>query len=525
MKRVNISGFLVLVVMAWVGFACKSSQPATDSSRAVSINFNDKNTTGTITFGGSRSDGKKPLIEWITPVEEKVDGFDRLRLELKVTSDEVLADSNFSVYVAKIKTEGKAGERSLLNKKREYIYSTSVKLDRRYNVNVIEVKLRTPSGVTAKAPLRFAFIKNTVQTKSNWVFPNLVQLSGKPYTHHKEMLKIEMNLDSRQPLTMAELDVVINGKKRKPTQHATLQGGSDGKYYFTDFVNLINKESFQTVHVEVSGQASDVLKVNFVPLTKPNLYIVAIGPKTDLKYTDDDAKDFAALFSRQGGALGNSLYDKVEVITRLGEAATAAEIKGVLEEFKTKYVTDNLKVNDVLAVFISSHGFLMGSDFRIKGDDYKNNRKESTSVSYQDDIIDKLDEIPCKKLIFIDACHSGGASQGEKNSLATSFEINQAIKKLNKIRDGFITIASSQADQYSYEDDTWRNGAFTESIIKGLRDAKADLNQNKIITTEELFKYIEREVPRLVSRIKRKQQKPKMVENDLGDIPIYVVTR
>ncbi|MDX2249397.1 MAG: caspase family protein [Bacteroidia bacterium] len=519
---------LLILSLALLAVGCKPVQTTTTNGDKAVIDFNSASSNGvTITFGEDPKAKNIPVIEWISPIAEKTEGFDHVHIELKVTSEEPLTDANFSVYVAKIKlTDNKAGERPLFKKNNEYFFSANVPLDRGFEMNVVEVRLVTPSGVTVSAPPRFVFIKEKIETELTWISPNIVLYQDKPYTHNDELLPVEFNIQSQGAVTKKDLTIVLNGQRIPATEGATLVQSSNGRYFFKDYIPMANKESFQTVHLEVFGQASEVLKVNFVPLTKPNLYIVAIGPKTDLKYTVNDARDFAALFANQGGSGGNRLYAKVEVLSLLAENATAGEIKGVLEEFRTKYVTQNLKYNDVLAVFISSHGFLNNGNFRIKGDDYKPSRQESTSVSYQDDIIDKLKEIPCKKLIFLDACHSGGATaSGEKSDAVSSYEINLAIQKLNKTREGFITIASSQAEQYSYEDDVWKNGAFTESIVKALGSALADTDRNKIITTTELYDYISKEVPRIVKTVKRQDQVPKLVENDLGDIPLFVVTQ
>ncbi|MEZ4776222.1 MAG: caspase family protein [Bacteroidia bacterium] len=519
------------IAIFWLTFlavGCKPTQTTSTNNGQVTIDF-DKPTTGAvaINFGEDPNRKSAPVIEWISPVAEKTEGYDHVHIELKVTSEEPVTDKDFSIYVAKIKLgDNKAGERPLFKKNNEYFFSANVPLDRAFEMNVVEVKLVTPSGVVVSAPPRFVFIKEKIETELTWISPNIVLYQDKPYTHNDELLPVEFNIQSQATVTKNDMTIVLNGQRIRASEGATLVQSSNGRYFFKDFVPMANKESFQTIHLEVFGQASEVLKVNFVPLTKPNLYIVSIGPKTDLKYTVNDARDFAGLFANQGGAGGNRLYAKVEVLSLLAENATAGEIKGVLEEFRTKYVTQNLKYNDVLAIFISSHGFLNNGNFRIKGDDYKPSRQESTSVSYQDDIIDKLKEIPCKKLIFLDACHSGGATAtGEKGDAVSSFEINLAIQKLNKTREGFITIASSQAEQYSYEDDVWKNGAFTEAIVKALGSAQADTDRNKIITTTELYDYISREVPRIVKTVKRQDQVPKLVENDLGDIPLFVVTQ
>jgi hypothetical protein len=216
---------------------------------------------------------------------------------------------------------------------------------------------------------------------------------------------------------------------------------------------------------------------------------------------------------------GNRLFKSVQSDLLSGSTATASEIKGTIEELLVKHETGVLEGSDLLILFISSHGFLddRNGEFRIQGDDFDAKRALSTSVSYQDDIISILDEIPCKKLIFIDACHSGS---GARSSIA---DLQKEINKLNEKKEGLTVIVSSEGDEESYEDVTWRNGAFTEAILKGLGKAEADENVNGLITIKELFDFISNSVPKMVGDVKGKPQHPRLLNNELGNLSIYVV--
>ena len=141
----------------------------------------------------------------------------------------------------------------------------------------------------------------------------------------------------------------------------------------------------------------------------------------------------------------------------------------------------------------------------------------STSVAFKQDIMNVLDEINCKKLVFVDACHSGA---GQKFNVA---DLNYEIEKLNAVTEGITTFVSSQGDELSYEDSSWKNGAFTEAILKGLKNAEADKDQNYIITVNELSDYLRKEVPRMVMDKKGKPQNPKLLTNDLGDVAIFFI--
>ena len=251
---------------------------------------------------------------------------------------------------------------------------------------------------------------------------------------------------------------------------------------------------------------------------RPNLHILSIGTETNLQYTLKDARDFARLFAGQGRARGNSIFNKVLIDTLFGAKATAHEIKGRIEELKVRYFTGSISPDDVILTFVSSHGFLLDGDFRLQGDDYSPARQRSTSVSFKNEVVNILEAIPCKKIIMIDACHSGGAR-------ANPSDINFEISKLNSIARGLTVLASSRGEEQSYEDALWQNGAFTASIIKGLRQAKADVDNNGIISMHELSLYVSREVAALVKTVKNRSQNPVLINDELGDVAIYVVDR
>ncbi|MFK7907109.1 MAG: hypothetical protein AB8B69_18380, partial [Chitinophagales bacterium] len=67
-----------------------------------------------------------------------------------------------------------------------------------------------------------------------------------------------------------------------------------------------------------------------------------------------------------------------------------------------------------------------------------------------------------------------------------------------------------------------KNGFFTKALLQGLK-GEADYNKNNIVNLEELFTFVQQRVPAMVGIHTKQRQNPKMVRNDLGDLPIYVV--
>lgn len=254
-------------------------------------------------------------------------------------------------------------------------------------------------------------------------------------------------------------------------------------------------------------------------LRKPNLHVLAIGTKpNDLHYTEKDANDFANAFRNQGSWLGggNKLFGKINISTLLGsrDEANTSDIKKAFERLANQYQKGIIRKGDILIVFLASHGFLHKGEFRVQGNDFDPNAPKTYSISYQDMMSD-LEGIDCKKLLFIDACHSGGAR-------ASVQAINEEIKRLSNVRSGLTVMVSSSKNQYSYEDRRWQNGAFTESLLRAF-GGHADKNQDDIVTIKELIAYVNHHVPKMVRRRKNQLQHPKVLQNDLKGLAIYVV--
>ena len=70
-----------------------------------------------------------------------------------------------------------------------------------------------------------------------------------------------------------------------------------------------------------------------------------------------------------------------------------------------------IKSGDMLIVFLSSHGKIVDNRFKILQTGY-NPKYEKLTIDFKTDILEALSNINCKKLIFLDACHSGGAKEG-----------------------------------------------------------------------------------------------------------------
>ena len=163
--------------------------------------------------------------------------------------------------------------------------------------------------------------------------------------------------------------------------------------------------------------------------------------------------------------------------------------------------------------------------------DYSEDFGDLYAVDYNRDIIEPINAIDCKKIVFLDACHSGN---GRKSELIQE-DLSQALHLLNRQVKGATVITSCRNEELSYEDPIWSNGAFTESLLEALNGDfvedeqgtySADRNNDEILTLNEVYLFLERRVPYLVKTVKGSdfQQNPFISLEELSlETPIFII--
>ncbi|MFH0821621.1 MAG: DUF4384 domain-containing protein, partial [Pseudomonadota bacterium] len=95
--------------------------------------------------------------------------------------------------------------------------------------------------------------------------------------------------------------------------------------------------------------------------------------------------------------------------------------------------------------------------------------------------------IDSERVVMItDACHSGGINEGIVGAKAADrfFSVFQGIK-------GKVALASSKADEKSWEDPKYANSVFTHFLLKGLRGEALDKQaKGGTIAVKDLYKYV-----------------------------------
>jgi tetratricopeptide (TPR) repeat protein len=357
-------------------------------------------------------------------------------------------------------------------------------------------------------------------TVLSWVKPGLADLNGDVYVTQSGTLPVWVRINSSQPVDRSNIHLVINGQYQNgdKTRVADLRelvqsktNGNSSVYQYEYKTTIELPDGMSTYKVVYNNEKTEELKVNYQP-SGLNLYVLSIGThNNNLTYPEKDATDMAALFNNQGG--NGKIYRNVYVKQLVGTSATAGNMANQLSMMAGQPYTSN----DVLLVFISSHGFVKNNQLKITGSDFSNLEINQTSLDFNDDVLGKLNDVNCKKFIFLDACYSGVATGKD----ALSLDISKAIETMKGAGTDFTIITSSSNDEKSWEDTAWQNGAFTKAIKEALREGKADANNDHIVTVDELYNYISKQVPAMVSQVKNEQQHPR-IHNRKGDVPIYV---
>ncbi len=249
---------------------------------------------------------------------------------------------------------------------------------------------------------------------------------------------------------------------------------------------------------------------------KPNLYILAVGVSdyadeaANLSYAHTDAASLASKFATMEG----KLFRKVEIRQYLNEDATLFNIKSGIN-----WLERQATQKDMILVFFSAHGALDNKgNLYILPTDYQAHNLFATALNIRD-LTEGMNATPCKKLIFLDACHSGqsGFDLLEFASIK-AVNVNDVVTELVDTEPGVTVMTSSSGKEFSYENPLWGHGAFTKAILEGL-DGEADFNKDEVVSLLELNLYVTERVKDLTDG----RQHPYTPINLFGNIPLFIL--
>jgi uncharacterized caspase-like protein len=195
-------------------------------------------------------------------------------------------------------------------------------------------------------------------------------------------------------------------------------------------------------------------------------------------------------------------------------------------------------------IFIAGHGVLDENlDYFFASYDMDFNNPNQRGIAYED-LEGLLDGIkPLKKVLLIDACHSGEIDKEEVELLATNevqvgeiqfravgnsvkpklgmqntSELTKALFTDLRKGTGATVISSAGGGEYAMESGEWKNGLFTYCMLKGIETKAADQNGDGEIWLKELQEYVQTQVSELSGG---KQQPTSRIENSVLDYRVW----
>nr|WP_286670546.1 caspase family protein [Fodinibius salsisoli] len=270
--------------------------------------------------------------------------------------------------------------------------------------------------------------------------------------------------------------------------------------------HIINKETFEEV--------------------RPDVYVVSIGVSDyqqdayNLQYAAKDAGDVQNLFNEHDWR-GVNYYGKIYRKILTDKQVVRDSVRAV------KQLLEQAGPDDIVMVFLAGHGVLgEESTYYFAGHDmdFKNPGRHGISFG---DIQYLFDGIQARKrVLFMDTCQSGELDESATDiqtdssaihtygdtrivsnlqrgvgalSASASSDKKDEFKLMKELfadfnSTGTVIISAASGTGYALENDTWKNGVFTYSIIQGLAEREADNDGNYRITVSELKEYVLKKV-------------------------------
>jgi hypothetical protein len=216
-------------------------------------------------------------------------------------------------------------------------------------------------------------------------------------------------------------------------------------------------------------------------------------PKAD--YANDDARVFYDYAIRALGV-------KPENIKLLVDAD--ADEVAILKAFRT-WLPSKVRSSTDVYVYYSGHGYPVEDGTGLYLLPLRADREfiARTSIQLNEINTDLQAAKPKSVTIFMDACYSGQARNGETLVASARPIVPKVDKKL--FPDNFTVITASQADQWSSSSPELKHGIFSYYLMKGM-EGEADANRDGRITLGEMQAYLVENVGRQAGMLSRKQE-------------------
>jgi WD40 repeat protein len=368
------------------------------------------------------------------------------------------------------------------------------------------------------------------------------------YTADTNINSFDVSLEANDPLFLLDrLNVFVNGVPMHGSKGFDLK--TKNTKVVQEKINLTLSQGRNIIELSVLNEKGveslkERFELNYTQRDyKPVLHLVAISVSEyanstmNLKYAAKDGNDVIGLFNdkiKEDGTFSNVITHPL-----FNREATRDNI------LKLKTELQKTHVDDIVLIFVSGHGLLdKNLDYFLATHNVDFANPSQNGLKY-DDLESLLDGINArKKILMMDACHSGEidkeeveattlktpkeglkfrnfGNQGIKNKnvgLNNSYELSKQLFQDLRKGSGTTVLSAAGGVEVALEGDTWQNGVFTYCLLMGLKEKKADLNQDSHIMLSELQAYLYQEVSNVTNG---KQRPTSRIENLIIDWKIW----
>jgi hypothetical protein len=333
--------------------------------------------------------------------------------------------------------------------------------------------------------------------------------------------RLNLMVTNTQPATDGSftIDIQTNADTASLKINGNEEGGrQDGRYSIKLVARAGQKTDISIVVTDINGNTdSKIITVNR-EIVDPKITFAALNPAQVKRQADRDAvaiiigiADYKSLpkadFANDDARV---FYDyairalgiKPENIKLLVD--TDADEVTILKAFRT-WLPSKVRSSTDVYVYYSGHGYPAESGTGLYLLPQRADREfiARTSIQLQEINADLQAAKPKSVTIFMDACYSGQARNGETLVASARPIVPKVDKKL--FPDNFTVITASQADQWSSSSPELKHGIFSYYLMKGM-EGEADANKDGRITLGEMQAYLVENVGRQAGMMSRKQE-------------------
>jgi WD40 repeat protein len=313
---------------------------------------------------------------------------------------------------------------------------------------------------------------------------------------------------------LGETILKVNGiekRRYQPEALSKVKGGYTlyvskdemSRFFATGLSNEITVKSYTRQNDIASRGVIVNNKAAAISNTPPNLFAVVIGvsdykgKELRLNYAAKDAIDIGHAITASAGKFLGSSHVFVYNLNTGAERYAFPEKKGIRSVFDS--IATRASANDILVVFFAGHGVVKGDRRQFyfltaEASGVMINDKDISNVSISaSELMEwiKPDRIKAqKRIMIIDACHSGQAINDMKNMIAVrSDDKADEIKQIDKLNEkaGLYILAASASNQGAYELGRIDQGLLTYALLKAIREHPEALEQNKYLNVSGWF--------------------------------------